>query len=901
MNKTYTSKWNAALGARVACSEVSRELGKAALVVMAATVTTTSAWAVTCTTDVNGSYRPGWTAAPYGVACDQVPATAGPSTALLPAAGWYVLVGSNLPAAPNDVVTIGATNISYNGPSKFGPVVGNQYLTHGSINFSDVTAAISNTGVNGGIGGLSTSLAVPVNGNNFTLTAVSGNYTSGNLSGGVASYAIVAGSSVDAGESGTQNNGKFSAITLDNATIQQTYAGGIVPVLNSGLRSIQGAYQNSGDGSTGKIEIKNRLDMTLTGPRIEGIYVSGAASDPANNGGAEAVSQAILKDSIIKLIKGGSGSWDSSAIKVGKSRAVGSGKGLLISNGAMQIDMDPAFGGSSAYMSPAIKLAVTGSQLLANGANSSATIKASRSALAIGIDDWGSSTDSQNIQAQFGKATLTTQSATAPLLLVDSGQQNAQILFDRESDLSAASNGYLIDIIKYRSSTTASSVQLTLDHASVAKGLSNNAYPNSTLNMGLHNASVWSLVEKSNGDKTATYTSLAMTAASKLQAFKAGAGAFVMNGPVSSDASTLDLVDSEPNDVLTIQPSYTGSNAAALAVDTCLGDSSAASDVLKVVGDTSGNTVIKVTPAAGAACAGALTTDNGILVVDVSGNSAGTFTLDGGTVAQGSFVYELVKVGNNWYLQSKLGTGTIVVRKQVNAPSGAAPFSGAIDFALSCDSGPVQNGSISVSNNQGASNPITVPAGSQCTVAETLPAAPAGYTWGPPAYSVITPVVAGEEQAATITNTLSNTVVSTGTLQVKKIVEVPEGAAAYSGTISFGVACVNPDFSTTGSIAVAGNQGSAAPIAVPAGSQCTVTETLPTDPDGMVWAAPTYSQPGSVVAGQTATATITNRLTKQTRALEHVPVNAPLALGGLAGLIGLMAWRRQRAEKRSKI
>jgi autotransporter family porin len=66
--------------------------------------------------------------------------------------------------------------------------------------------------------------------------------------------------------------------------------------LNSGLRAIQGANQN-GNGSSGKIEIKDTLDMILTGARIEGIYVSGAAS---NSAGTEAVSQVVLNDTTLK-------------------------------------------------------------------------------------------------------------------------------------------------------------------------------------------------------------------------------------------------------------------------------------------------------------------------------------------------------------------------------------------------------------------------------------------------------------------------------------------------------------------------------------------------------------------------------------------------------------------------
>ncbi|WP_021027351.1 DUF5979 domain-containing protein [Comamonas sp. B-9] len=895
MNKTYTSKWSAALGAWVACSEITKRAGKQTTVGAVLLCTAALAQAQNCSQAADGSYLPGNSGA--DATCTVVPATAGlltqPATA-----SFYLLARSNL----DGVLTIGNANVQAHVSGGYGGI-GNQYATgpgapgarNASMQAGNITLDVATTDNATSIGSHS---GVNISAANTNITAAM-SYSGGNTTGGAAIYGVLAGSSVVSGEGGTGNtarNGTFTTVTLDNLTLNQTSSGGTKnPILNAGLRAIQGAYQDAGNGSSGKIEIKGRLGMSMTGARLEGIYVSGAAA----SSGGEAVSQVVLNDSTITLTRSGAVA-DSSAIKIGKSRAIGTGKGLVTSQGAMQITMDPALGGSEPYMSPAIKLAVTGSQLLANGANSSANIQASRSALAIGIDDWGTSVDSQGIQAQFGKATLTTQSATAPLLLVDSGQQDVQMLFDKGSDLTAASNGYLVDIIQYRSSAAASSAQLSLDNASVARGLSNKSYVNSSLDIALNHASVWALAEKTNGDKTSTYTSFGMAAGSRLDAFKAGAGAFVMNGPVNSDASTTNLVDSEPNDVLTIQPSYSGSNAAVLAVDTCLGDSSAPSDVLKVVGDTSGSTVLKVTPAAGAACAGALTTGNGILVVEVSGNSAATFTLDGGSIAQGSFVYALVKVGNNWYLQSRLGTGSIVVRKEVNAPAGAAPFNGSIDFALSCDSGATHHGSITVANNLGASSAITVPAGSQCALSETLPAAPAGYAWGPPAYSAITPVLAGQEQTATITNTLSNTMQAMGTLQVNKAVLVPAGAAAYSGSISFSVACVSPNFNTAGSIAVAGNLGSAAPIAVPEGSQCTVTETLPAAPDGLVWAPPVYTQPGRIVAGQTATATISNQLTRGTGDLARVPVNAPLALGGLAALIGMLAWRRQRDERQPK-
>ncbi|MFE1574215.1 DUF5979 domain-containing protein [Comamonas odontotermitis] len=859
------------------------------VVVMAATSST--ALAVVCSPDVNGSYLAGWTAAPLPTNCNEIPATTVSPTVLGSAASWYVLTRSAL-TAPNDVVTIGTTNISYSGANGFG-VIGNQYLTHGSINFSDVTAVVTNNGNGGGISGLGTHSTVALNGGNFDLTSDS-TYTGTNLSGGVGSYGILAGSSVISGEAVAANNGKFSPITLDSSTIRQTTVGGLVPVLNSGLRAIQGASGNSGNGSSGKIDIKTKLDMTLTGARIEGIYVSGAASDSSGN---EAISQVILNDSAIKMVQSGI-AVDSSAIKIGKTRAIGTGKGLVVSNGNLNIDMDSNFGGIDPYMSPAIKMAVSGSQLLANGANSSSNINASRSALAIGIDDWGSNVDSQGIQALLGKATVKTQSATAPLLMADSGQQGVQMLFDNASDLTAASNGYLIDIIKYRSSTTPSSVTLTLDHGSIAKGLTNQSYATSTLNVAVNNASTWNLVEKTNGDKTSTYTTFGMTAGSTLNAFKAGAAAFVMNGPVSSDASTINLVDGAPDDVLTVQPSYTGSNDAALAVDTCLAGSGAASDVLRVAGDTSGTTVLKVTPFTDAACPGADTTTTGdgkgILVVQVTGNSNAVFSLEGGVIAQGNYVYSLVKDGNNWYLRSQANIGTITVVKKVNGPAGMPAYSGIIDFTLSCNGSLPISGTVNVVNNQGSSNPISVPGGSQCLVNETLPTSPQGYFWAPPSYSSLSPVVAGSQQILIMTNSLVSTAPKTGLLQVEKIVKMPQGTAPYSGIIAFDVACTSPRYVTSSYIYVDNNQGRSLPIPVTAGSECAVTEILPVAPNGLTWATPVYTQPSIVVEGKTSIATILNQLNnKSDKGIAPVPSNAPLALIMLTVLIGFFGGIRK--------
>ena len=268
---------------------------------------------------------------------------------------------------------------------------------------------------------------------------------------------------------------------------------------------------------------------------------------------------------------------------------------------------------------------------------------------------------------------------------------------------------------------------------------------------------------------------------SALNAFKTGAAAFVMNGPMTSDASTINLVDNEPNDVLTVQPSYAGSNGATLAVDTSLAVSGAVSYDLRVEGETSGTTMIKVTRFADAACRGDDTTasgdGNGILVAQVTGNSDAVFTLDGETVTQGNYDYRLVKVGKDWYLQSRRNTGSIFVTKQVSAPADAPAFDGNIPFKLTCSApGFSQSSSITVTSNEGSATPIAVAVGSSCLVAVgVLPAAPAGYHWDPvslPAASE--PMPSANVQTLAITNILVTDAPKTGLLKSSKTVLVPQ-------------------------------------------------------------------------------------------------------------------------------
>ncbi|WP_042292449.1 autotransporter outer membrane beta-barrel domain-containing protein [Citrobacter sedlakii] len=99
---------------------------------------------------------------------------------------------------------------------------------------------------------------------------------------------------------------------------------------------------------------------------------------------------------------------------------------------------------------------------------------------------------------------------------------------------------------------------------------------------------------------------------------------------------------------LTVMGNYIGTNAL-LVLNTVLEGDSSFTDKLIVQGDTSGNTNVGINNIGGM---GELTVD-GIKIVEVAGNSDGTFTKAGRIVA-GAYDYDVVKKASDWYLTSEL-------------------------------------------------------------------------------------------------------------------------------------------------------------------------------------------------------------------------------------------------------
>ena len=128
----------------------------------------------------------------------------------------------------------------------------------------------------------------------------------------------------------------------------------------------------------------------------------------------------------------------------------------------------------------------------------------------------------------------------------------------------------------------------------------------------------------------------------------------------SLDNGGLVVAGGKPGTVLTISGNYTG-RGGTIALNTTLNDDLSPTDLVRVGGDTSGSSLLKITNINGK---GAPTT-NGIKVIDVAGASDAVFALTGDylfkgqpAMVAGAYSYRLFKNGvttpsdGDWYLRS---------------------------------------------------------------------------------------------------------------------------------------------------------------------------------------------------------------------------------------------------------
>ena len=576
---------------------------------------------ITCTPEADGSYMPG-DYAPLPSCNNVVAATVTQSGN----AEWYIMTRSRL----HETLYVGDSNVTANVNGGYGGIV-NQYaygLSGAAIIAGNLTFKVTG---NGNINGLGTHSNVNMTTKNVILN-LTDNYTAGsNNSGYVAQYGVLTGSTVDSGERATYN-GQYSTITTENLTINQTATGGwLNPILNNGIRAIQGANQNLGNGSAGQVIVNGNLDMTLTGNRSIGIYVSGNQSNhgdatAAGSNGALTPKVILNNDATITINKGTDSSfsvWDSHGIKLGKVRYAGEGAGILESHGNLKIDTTNALQGGGIKM-------MRNSIFDASDSKSSTEVKTNGYALEIGGHDDqarnGSTTTfeqaaSHGVSASFNNAVFTTMGTSVDplikgtgtrrdLIFVDQGQVDTKLNFTgANTNLTANANGYILNVsgnytapnYSYYSNTyDASGVELqgqnlfqgssvtfnASDAGSmtglVYKGLVKNTQTldsskTPTLNLNLSNGFTWNLnanASAPNGDKTTALfdTATISNGAVINGAFDdAGNNNYILSGNVVSNGGVINLdnaTHAKYNDVLTINGNYSGSNGASVRMNT---------------------------------------------------------------------------------------------------------------------------------------------------------------------------------------------------------------------------------------------------------------------------------------------------------------------------------------------
>jgi hypothetical protein len=199
-------------------------------------------------------------------------------------------------------------------------------------------------------------------------------------------------------------------------------------------------------------------------------------------------------------------------------------------------------------------------------------------------------------------------------------------------------------------------------------------------------------------------------------------------------------------------------------------------------------------------------------------------------------------------------TGTLRIAKTLSNPDGGTVPA---TFDISYDCGTGHSGTVSVAPGSTVVADSTLPLPSTCTVSETPPSPPSGYSWSTPTYSPASTVtVDGDTTDVTVTvaNVLSLT---SGSLQIQTM---KTHKNLFTGNFTIDYSC---DLTHTGSVTVAAG-GSVTVPDIPVGDTCTLSEpTFPTPPAGYGWQGPIFSPTGTpqiTTAGQTVTVMVAHRL-----------------------------------------
>jgi len=161
--------------------------------------------------------------------------------------------------------------------------------------------------------------------------------------------------------------------------------------------------------------------------------------------------------------------------------------------------------------------------------------------------------------------------------------------------------------------------------------------------------------ELDGGDALTLDGNVAIDATSRFTGTGGGAGVYAITGNLTN-AGIVSTQDGAVGDVLTVGGNYVGQGGQ-LLLDAVLDDGSGGHDRLLVNGDFTGTSTVDIANVGGT---GALTTGDGIKLVQVDGTSAaGALILKGGTIDTGAYRYSLNQGGiadpndGDFYLRSR--------------------------------------------------------------------------------------------------------------------------------------------------------------------------------------------------------------------------------------------------------
>ena len=215
------------------------------------------------------------------------------------------------------------------------------------------------------------------------------------------------------------------------------------------------------------------------------------------------------------------------------------------------------------------------------------------------------------------------------------------------------------------------STDLAIQSDSGATAINNTSLVTGTVDLGdfgnsFTNSGIWDTAGGTNGFGALTLGNSVMNTGTIIASNDPAAAQMTVFSGLNTftNAGALTMQDGLAGDRTVVSGNYVGGQGGTVLLDTYLGADGSPSDLLHIQGNTAGSSFLRVANAGGP---GALTTSDGIQVVQVDGASDGLFSLVSNyeiagqrAVVGGAYAYTLWKDGvstptdGDWYLRSQL-------------------------------------------------------------------------------------------------------------------------------------------------------------------------------------------------------------------------------------------------------